>query len=236
MNFNIQVNGIQEALAKLNPEKVNKAAYRALGRAGKAGVTAASSAVRATYNIKKQDLDKRIIYKPPTYSHLSAQITMRGKASNDLLSGGRGVGISLWYFGGRIVPPTKRTVVVKRHLRLYMNSPGLFGKGIYQAIDIRQHPRAGVLKGGGIMARPLKGGKATFVKGAFKTTFQSGHTGVMIRRSKERTTTGKIKLRERSMIGITSMFENNKVDGYTVVRSRALEAFDKEFHRLLARE
>ena len=38
------------------------------------------------------------------------------------------------------------------------------------------------------------------------------------------------------MIGITSMFENNKVDGYTVVRSRALEAFDKEFHRLLARE
>ncbi|KAF0146157.1 MAG: hypothetical protein FD156_184 [Nitrospirae bacterium] len=82
MIINIKVQGIKEAMAKLDPEKVKRAAAAALNRAVKSGRTEASEQIRQIWDIKKSDLDRKIDIKGALASNLSAILTVRGKPIN----------------------------------------------------------------------------------------------------------------------------------------------------------
>lgn len=96
MNVFIKLEGIDAALALLDPKKVERAASRAINKSINTGKTEASTIIRDKFNVKKSDLDKKI---EPTYANprqLSGTLILTGQP------------ISLMYFNPtQIVGGTK---------------------------------------------------------------------------------------------------------------------------------
>lgn len=79
MDLSIKAKGFDEAMAILDHQIVRAAAYRSVSRTVDGGVTDVSSEVRATYNVKKADLDKRIRkIKPESYYDLVGMLEISG--------------------------------------------------------------------------------------------------------------------------------------------------------------
>lgn len=89
MNITIKLAGVEKLLKTFDPRKVARAAAGALNRAVKSGRTEASSVIREIWNIKKSDLDRKIVVKGAMMSNLTAILTVTGKPINLLYFGAR---------------------------------------------------------------------------------------------------------------------------------------------------
>lgn len=101
MNFTLKLAGVEKALAMFDPRKVAQAARGSLNRAVKSGRTEASTRIREIWNIKKSDLDRKIIFKGAIMSDLTAILTVTGKP------------INLLYFGARQISGKKSVRILK---------------------------------------------------------------------------------------------------------------------------
>lgn len=101
MQFNIKLEGVEKALAIFDPRKVVQAARGSMNRAVKSGRTEASDRIRDIWDIKKSDLDRKIVFKGALMSHLTAILTVTGKP------------INLLYFKARQIVGNKSVRILK---------------------------------------------------------------------------------------------------------------------------
>jgi len=78
MYLKIELKGLDEALAVLDPQIIQKAAQRTIQRAAQSGKTVISSQIREKFNIKKSDLDAKIAVDLSGIRQLRARLTVYG--------------------------------------------------------------------------------------------------------------------------------------------------------------
>jgi hypothetical protein len=77
ISINIKVEGLDKAMAAINPKIVKASAYRTINRSVDGLVTDVSKEVRTTFNIKKQDIDPRIKkQRCPDYNTLRGEVSI----------------------------------------------------------------------------------------------------------------------------------------------------------------
>ena len=99
----VELIGYEEALGVIDKQLVREAANSALDKVAKSGRTIASEEIRKIYNIKKRDLDPRIVIRSARFGNLIAEINVKGK------------GIGLAYFGARQFAVNKIISQSKKH-------------------------------------------------------------------------------------------------------------------------
>lgn len=85
----VKLEGYQEAIEIWGQKPARKAAVSTLKKVVASARSTASDEIRNVYNVKKSDLDPRLVVQPPRADDLTAVITISGK------------GMSLSYFGAR---------------------------------------------------------------------------------------------------------------------------------------
>lgn len=78
MQINISLKGVEEALKRLDPKKIQGAVVTSLNRTVASAKTEASSVLRERFNVKKQDLDPKLTVMKANASSLSASLTLIG--------------------------------------------------------------------------------------------------------------------------------------------------------------
>jgi hypothetical protein len=86
MNFQLKVEGIEEALAIVNPEALSRATVSALNRISDQAFTAANRLIRNDYNIKLKDLRANAYVRHATQRDMTAVISSYGKKGVSLLA------------------------------------------------------------------------------------------------------------------------------------------------------
>jgi len=112
--FDIQLEGLDEALALFGPKKVDKAQGRALNLAARKGRVEASRRIRKHWNIKAKDVNQRLkVVAKANPGKLTAEIVARSRP------------FSLSYFGAKYYRGT--TVQTKKSGRRLKRSSGRSG-------------------------------------------------------------------------------------------------------------
>lgn len=78
MQINISLKGVEEALKRLDPKKIQGAVVTSLNRTVASARTEASSILRERFNVKKRDLDPKLTVMKANASSLSASLTLIG--------------------------------------------------------------------------------------------------------------------------------------------------------------
>lgn len=87
----VEIVGLREAMQGMDTPAVRKAGRQTLADLTKMGKTEISAGIRQYFNVKKQDLDPRLVVRMPTYSSMTGEIKVSGSP------------IPLVYFGAREV-------------------------------------------------------------------------------------------------------------------------------------
>lgn len=192
VNFKIKLEGVEKLLKTFDPRKVAHAAAGALNRAVKSGKTEASSLIRETWNIKKSDLDRKIVVKGAMMSNLTAILTVSGKP------------INLLYFGARQITGGK--------------SKRLKFKGRISADAKIITGRAG--RGySGVTAQTQLGHKTVLPKAFISRATKGGIPLVLIRSSKAKSKSGRKEgLLAIKVITQVTMFKQPKVMNQVVLK------------------
>lgn len=159
MELKIELKGVKEALATLDPRIVKTATVRALNKSAASGKTAASKEIRASYTISKTDLDKNIAVRKVTQRSdiFESQIV----ASSSLPKSR----IPLINFKAKQAGTTLMSVKGKR-------------------LGLMWNKKRGTKEGAQVLIKKAAGWKT--IKGAFIAKMKSGHIGVFQRKDKAR--------------------------------------------------
>ena len=186
MNITVQVEGIKELMEKFKPQKIARGIQAALNKTAKSSKTETSKQLRERWNLKKIDIDRKIIFKGAYGANLQASITVTGEP------------ISLMYFGPKATQGGITTYAARNKKG---TMPGLAQK------------RGGRNTGGRVQVTALTGRQTTLRK-AFFTIATKGGTPLVVWRSKEKIQAGKYKkgkLKAYKIITLPSMFSQSKV-------------------------
>ncbi len=164
----VELTGVKEAMAELDPEKVRKAARSALNRAADQGRTQASRAIREEYNISAGEVNKQL------------RVTSRAGADDTsvVISGtGRGLPLAVFAAKQEGVKANKKGIRYTRRAKMagtIVGAPGLF--------------RAGIAGGQvTVQVKKTSGRKpVTTDPKAFLARFKTGHLAVARRTGKDR--------------------------------------------------
>ncbi len=205
----IKLEGINQAMAALNPKIVKQAARAAIDRATKSGRTVVSEEIRKVWNVKKTDVDGRIKLSPPRMDNLRGVIEIGGR------------GMSLSYFGARQIMGSTVRSRVGQNVK-----SGKITKGMLKSGPL---PR-------GIVVQILKGKDTTLLRNAFLAKVSAGksgsHIGVFSRMTNRRT-----PIHEKNVISIASMADRPEVMSKVVDRitDRWLVEFPRQLEYYLSR-
>ena len=205
MIIKVRVEGIKEALAKLDPKIVEKAAVSTLNEVIKSTRSMASDLIRNErgFNIKKSDFDSRV--KMTLAKRGSAQAAL--SASRISAATGRGTGkdsFALTYFGAKEARRTSDGVIItSRRIAKKQKRTKL---------------------GSGVTVQVKKGGTVARYPRAFIQVMKSGHIGVF-RRVEGKAKTGKDKIAEIKVITLATMFRGT----FPRLAEHAREQFAKRF-------
>lgn len=202
--FRANMSGFRKAVEVYGEKTVYKAANISLRKVAASGKTLASEEIRNRYNIKKGDLDPRLVVEPPRSNNLTAEITISGK------------GAFLSYFGA------KQTVKNKVITRGKVNGgPGL---------KTVTRKRAATFQG---VSVEIEKGKRTELKSAFLAKMKSGHIGVMRRvTGKMMKKKRKQAIEEKKVVSIATMIQNSSVEPKVIQRIE--QAWETTFPHELA--
>ena len=153
----IKLDGVESALAELDPTVVNRAARASIDRAAKSGAAAATDAVLQKWNVKRSDFKDRLRISPPRMDNLSATITISGR------------GMSLSYFGAKQI---KGNRVMSRK-----------GKDIVTTKLSRKALSAGPVPIG-VIVQVIKGKSTALMRNVFFAKTKSSHIGIFRRSGK----------------------------------------------------
>ncbi len=202
-NFiSVKLEGFDEAMAMFDHQVARAAAYSAINRSVDGLVTDVSSEVRTTYNIRKQDIDKRIKkFKCSDYYDLKGWVEIKGGV-NDYTSA-----IPLIMFGatGRQNLATKSVKTMK-------------GKYGYYSKEMKRQGKAGV------SYKVLQSGGKGYSSKAFIMPGARGSLQVV-----RRTGTGRMAFKEMRAITPASMVASSKHGVVDRVIQKATERFQKNF-------
>lgn len=202
-NFiDIKLTGFEEALAVYDHQVVRAAAYRSINRSVDGMVTDVSSEVRSTYNVRKQDIDKRVRkYRATDYYDLKGSVEISGGVNSHTSA------IPLLMFGAVGRQNTARGSVKT-----------MKGKNGYYSKLLQRKAAAGVsykvLKSGGTGYSP----KAFIIPGA------RGSLQVV-----RRTGSGKMSIKEMRVISMASMVASKGHSVVDRVMTKAQDRFQKNF-------
>jgi hypothetical protein len=174
VNFNIKLDGVDDAMRRFDPKQVEKVARQTLNRVAASGKTAASDAIRNTLkvDIRKGDLDRKIDVRPARGSALQAILTVTGSP------------LVLTYFNAR-----QGSIMVAR------NKAGA-GAGQF-GIAQRLKGRHGT---GPVQVTIMKGKTTTLSNRSFIATGKGGVPMVFLRKADGKLMARKV-YRESSMFG-----------------------------------
>jgi hypothetical protein len=99
----IKIDGLREALQGLDTPAIRKAARRTLADLTKMAKTEASAGIRRRFNVKKRDLDPRMVVVMPTFASMTGEIKVSGAP------------IPLVYFGAKQLRDVAAGVVVRNN-------------------------------------------------------------------------------------------------------------------------
>lgn len=115
MEFHVEFKGLKEALEQdLNPANVLKAAQKSIARAAGAGKTIISDQIRQKFNIRKEDLDKKIEEDLTNIQKCEATLRVTGQPINLVYFGPTEIKSGVKTFMGRNPKGTMPGLAVKR--------------------------------------------------------------------------------------------------------------------------
>lgn len=156
--FTVELKGVKEALAILDPKKLKLATNRALNRVAGSGKTEASRGIRQEYNIKAARINQ----------FLRLSVRARGANSEATITG-RGLGIALAYFDAR----------QKGYKLLGEGAGKMRTKGLIRSGRKRSDVTVRVKRSSGRKIVNSKYGNKPFL-----AQMKSGHIGVFVRTGK----------------------------------------------------
>lgn len=203
MRFSIQLSGIKEALEVYDHKRVMRAARATLNRVAKSGKTEASKLIRAAWNIKKADLDRKIAVKGAITGNLQASLTITSEP------------INLLYFGA-----VQNTGAQKISLRRKY-------KGRISPEDVLKRTKTAGTGGSGVTAQ-IRRGRRVVLPNAFIFRGTGGTPLVFIRSKKVKSTMpGKKGLKAIKIITKPSMFQQRNALHPTIAKIE--ERWNKEW-------
>lgn len=181
MQFTLTITGLDAARRSYDSAHVKKASRMSINEAVKAARVTASEKIRQKWNIKKADLDRKMlqIFKLARNADLEAVLQAKGRP------------IGLSYFGIREVKAIRGTRKV-------------WGTRNGRRVQ-RSDKRAGT-----VTVRLLKGQPATVIKGGFTAQYKSGRVGVWQRVGKGKWGKFQ-GAKERNTVTVASMFNQENV-------------------------
>jgi len=212
-NFSIQVIGIKQAMAMLDPNKVRLAANQAINRVASSARKEASTLIRQEYNIKAGRLNE----------YLRLAVRARGDNMEAVITG-RGLGLALAYFDARQQGIKTLGAGAGKLRSKYLAATRQGGRGPV-LIDGKWKT---VSFGGEVTARIKRSRKIVqpkFGHRPFMAQMRSGHIGVFERTGKDRT------MVQRFGPGVGGLFGSRKI--MEAVKKMVLARFGKEFDRQL---
>ena len=187
MHFDIKLEGVDKALAMLDPRNVVNAATRAINDVAEQGMTGAKKGITGEYNIKYSRLSQYL----RLTTRASAKEVAVGESKPEAVITGRGRGLSLSYFDAKQEGQSTRTLRI--------------GKEKFKSV-IR---KTGRRYGGKVTALVRKvGGRKEVVTdpGSFIAQTKSGHIAVFQRTGKTR-----LPLKELLGPGVGGLFGSKKI-------------------------
>lgn len=205
--INVKILGMKESIEIWGNRPVEAAMKKTFYKIVRGAMTRVSAQIRKIYNIKKQDIDKKMDFRVAGSS--SAWITASGK------------GISLSYFGAK-------QFFFNKTITRYTDKDG--DSGLKRVTRKKSHAFQGV------EVEVVKGHK-TRLKSAFLAQMSSGHIGVMHRWGagvKMKSNKKKVAIGEKGVISLAVMIQGNNISEPTLKYIR--EDWDEEFEKQLKYE
>ena len=203
MQFSVKLTGVEEAMKRFDPKKVQTAARMALNSAARAGRTEAAKQIRKEWNLPAADTNRKTTLKLASTSDLRATLSIGSEP------------YILPYFKPQAIGGGVRTFLTRTDKD--KGRFGLAGKKTRKADT------------GGIKVE-IKRGKSIVLKNAF-FQFGKGGTLLVFGRRSEKNAQGKQKLFAWKVYTAGSMFKKDAV--MTPVKVRIMEQWNKDFPRLL---
>jgi hypothetical protein len=203
MNIKIEFNGLNEALAMLDPQLVRAAAYQAINRTVDGMVTDVSSETRSKYNIKKSDLDKRIKKnKCKNYDNLTGSVEISGDTKD------RTYAMPLIMFNA----VARKNIQGGGAVKTKKGKDGMMSQRLKRSVAE------------GVSFKVLKSGGIGFTKKGFLLPGGGGSWQIVQRIGK-----GKKGIREMRVISLASMIASTRNNVMQRIQERAADRLGKNF-------